>query len=91
MSRKPKLEIKTINLFEFLGEGLIRKLEAQPIQVEFSFADVSRTVEITKKHPWYKQLKRRREEQIDALRAKLRNACSPAKSLSGADGGCGPQ
>jgi hypothetical protein len=67
---KPKPE--TANLFEFLGEDLIRKLEERPIQIEIHFADGSRTFEITKKDRWYKQLKQRRDQQIEALRTRLR-------------------
>ena len=70
MSKKPKAETRMINLFEFLGEGLIRKLEEQPIQIEIHFADCARTFDVPKKHPWYKELKRRRDSQIASLRAK---------------------
>jgi hypothetical protein len=65
-------EPETINLLEFLGEGLIRTLEDRPIEVEFRFADGSCTFEISQKHPWYKELKRRRDQQIEVLRVSLR-------------------
>jgi hypothetical protein len=74
MRKKRQPEVKTVNLFEFLGESLIGKLEEQPITVEFLFADGSRTVEITKKDRSYKQLNEQRQQRIAALRSSLRVA-----------------
>lgn len=65
-------EVRTVDLFEWVGERMLRKLEAQPITVTFQCSDGSFTVEIGPKHPWYAELSRRKAEQIAALRAKFR-------------------
>jgi hypothetical protein len=67
MSKVNKSEVKCVDLFAFLGERLIRKIEERPIMVEFRFADgTTRTFEIPKKHPWHKELNRRRIEHLRA-------------------------
>ena len=64
MSEAP--EVKSVDLFEWLAECMIRKIEEQPITVDVRLADGTITMEIPKKHPWYKELNRRRTERLRA-------------------------
>jgi hypothetical protein len=60
------------NLFQYLGERMISKIEDAPIEVVFRFADGTRTVQIEKRHPWHKELSRRRAENLcQSLRRSL--------------------
>lgn len=72
MSKRQKNEVKTVNFYEFIAEGMIRKIAEAPIMVEIRLADGSITVEITKKHPWFKELNRQRVERAEALRTSFR-------------------
>lgn len=62
MSEAP--EVKSVDLFEWLAESMIRKVEEQPITVELQLVGGSIIVEITKKHPWFKELNRQRTERL---------------------------
>lgn len=58
---------ETVNLYEFLAERIISKAEEQPATVDVRFADGTvRTFEIPPKHPWFKELNRRRTERVRA-------------------------
>lgn len=64
-------EIKTVKLGEFLVNRMIERIEAEPITVTVHLSDGSIEMPIPPKHPWFKELNRRRVEQVNALRAKL--------------------
>jgi hypothetical protein len=66
MNHRRKPEVKSVDLFEFLAERMIRKIEEQPITVEIQVSDGSITMEIPKKYPWYKELNRQRTERLRA-------------------------
>ncbi len=70
MSTKP-VEPVFVNLGEFLIKRAIERIEADPITVELLLSDGAVTMEVPPKHPWYKELNRRRTEQIRELRARL--------------------
>jgi hypothetical protein len=70
MSTEPN--VRSVNLFEWLADGMIRKLEEQPITVTVHLADGSIEMPIPPKHPWYKELNRRRTEQVQRLRASFK-------------------
>lgn len=59
-------EVQSVDLFEWLAEGMIRKVEEQPIIVDLQLVGGSVTVEIPKKHPWFKELNRQRTERLRA-------------------------
>lgn len=65
-------ELVSVNLGEFLAGRMIAKIEAQPITIEYRLSDGTITEEITEKHPWYKELNRRRNEQVQRLRESLK-------------------
>jgi hypothetical protein len=64
-------EVKSVDLFEWLADGMIRKLEEQPITVTVHLSDGSIEMPIPPKHPWFKELNARKTEQVERLRAKL--------------------
>jgi hypothetical protein len=70
-------EPESVNLGEFLADRMIAKLESEPITVELLLADGPITMEVLPTHPWFKELNRRRIEQIRALRAKLSLTTKP--------------
>jgi hypothetical protein len=59
-------EVRSVDLFEWIAESMIRKVEEQPITVEIQSADGSITVEIPKTHPWFNELNRQRTERLRA-------------------------
>jgi hypothetical protein len=67
MSTEPN--VRSVNLFEWLADGMIRKLEEQPITVTVHLADGSIEMPIPPKHPWFKELNARKTEQLKRLRA----------------------
>jgi hypothetical protein len=64
-------EPASVDLFDFLAERMIRKIEEEPITVTVHLSDGSIEIPIGPKHRWFKELNRRRAEQIRALRATL--------------------
>lgn len=62
----------SVDLFEFLGERMIRNIEEQPITVTVQLSDGSIEMPIGSKHPWFKELSRRKAEQVKHLRASLK-------------------
>jgi hypothetical protein len=70
-------ELRSVNLFEFLGESMLRKIEDAPIEVRLIFADGERTFQLQKGDPWHKTLSQRRAE---ALRQSLRRALNPQEA-----------
>ncbi len=68
--KKPTVsKVTTANVFDFLANRLIAGIESAPITVEYILSGGSVTEEITEKHPWYKELSRRKAEQVKSLRA----------------------
>ena len=57
-------EPASVDLFEWLGERMIRNIEEQPITVTVHLSGGSIEMPIGPKHPWYKELNRRRTEQV---------------------------
>jgi hypothetical protein len=70
MNTKP-VETVFVNLGEFLIKRAIERIEAEPLTVTVHLTDGTIEMPIGPKHPWFKELNRRRTEQINVLRAKL--------------------
>jgi hypothetical protein len=77
MTTKPV--VKSVNLFEWIGERMIQRIESEPITVDVRCADGTITMEIPPKHPWYKELSRRRTEQVQQLRASFKTSMGAHK------------
>jgi hypothetical protein len=75
------------DLFAYLAERLIARVEQEPITVTIVFADGVHTFEIGPGDPWYKPLSQRRSEALRASLAK-RPECHEFKTSSPADLSC---
>jgi hypothetical protein len=62
----------SVDLFEWIGESMLRNIEEQPITVTVRLSDGSIEMPIGPKHPWFKELSRRKTEQVKRLRASLK-------------------
>jgi len=60
------------DLFAYLAEHMIRRIEQQPIQLTIQFADGVRTYELAPGDPWYEELSKRRSAALRTSLAKLR-------------------
>jgi hypothetical protein len=65
-------EPASVDLFEWLGERMIRNIEEQPITVTVHLSDGSIEMPIGPKHPWFKELNARKTEQLKRLRASFK-------------------
>jgi hypothetical protein len=65
-------DVKSVDLFKWIGERMIQRIEEQPITVDVRLTDGTITMEIPPGHPWFKELSRRKAEQVQHLRASFK-------------------
>jgi hypothetical protein len=72
-------EFKTVNLAEFLTNRMIQRIESAPLSVTVRLSDGEIEMPIGPKHPWFKELSRRKTEQVTRLRASLKATSETGK------------